>query len=298
MDKKTKSKDVWLFLDEFNTSPDIGWLRDDKLSIFVYLKFHIWQFGSLSNLDEQQYILEMTKNWKNNIYIKIFMKYLTKKKLQDRAVVSLRDIERCLKIFIWFANTYTTTEHYDETFSFFIKNIASLIKKSRHFICEITKLTLGCVQNESRSNAFPNPNSKELEDIRKKVLVHNSAGKTIFWEGLLCSIFIIFYSRNKENFLKALCVTWEEYKERRFQKALRAALARVKRIPKNEILFFMNKYTPMKCVELNLKDFDCRHCMLICKTPSSWQMLLDHNVLQYTNTVYLFERKFAADTLQ
>ncbi|ETN99625.1 hypothetical protein RFI_37845, partial [Reticulomyxa filosa] len=86
---------------------DIGWFRDDKLSIFVYcvfplsetVKFHIWQFGSLSNLDEQQYILEMIKNWKNNLYIKIFMKYLTKKKLQDRALVSLRDIERYLKIF-------------------------------------------------------------------------------------------------------------------------------------------------------------------------------------------------------
>ncbi|ETN98312.1 hypothetical protein RFI_39198, partial [Reticulomyxa filosa] len=58
----------------------------------------------------------------------------------------------------------------------------------------------------------------------------------------------------------------------------------------------MDKYTPMKCVELNLKDFNCKHCMLIYKTPSSWQMLLDHNVSQYTNTVYFFERKFAVDT--
>ncbi|ETO00144.1 hypothetical protein RFI_37315 [Reticulomyxa filosa] len=86
------------------------------------------------------------------------------------------------------------------------------------------------------------------------------------------------------------------YKESEFQKALRTALARAKRIPKNEIPSYMDKYTPMKCVELNLKDLNCRHCMLICKTPSSWQMLLDHNVLQYTNTVYLFESKFAADT--
>ncbi|ETN99959.1 hypothetical protein RFI_37507, partial [Reticulomyxa filosa] len=81
MDKKTKSKEIWLFLDEFNTSPDIGWFTElicnhsldgvklsNEIKIIAALKFYIWQFGSLSNLDEQQYILEMTKNWKQHLH--------------------------------------------------------------------------------------------------------------------------------------------------------------------------------------------------------------------------------------
>ncbi|ETO11388.1 hypothetical protein RFI_25990 [Reticulomyxa filosa] len=109
------AKEIWLFLDEFNTSPDIGWFNElicnhtldgvaipkeikiiaacnpyrerkhnlqekswyhkDPLIKYVYrvfplcqtVKAHLWQFGSLSELDERQYISEMTKDRKKEL---------------------------------------------------------------------------------------------------------------------------------------------------------------------------------------------------------------------------------------
>ncbi|ETN99171.1 hypothetical protein RFI_38310, partial [Reticulomyxa filosa] len=174
---------------------------------------------------------------------------------------------------------------------------------------------------------IPNPTSKELKKIGKKMLGdyknvqaskimifgladvflwlrdHLDSSAQFRWkENLLgtrdCyALFHYFlFKKQQGEFFEGIMRNLGGYKGKKYQKTLKFAIARARRIPKNEILFFMNKYTPMKCVELNLKDFNCRHCMLICKTPSSWQMLLDHNVLQYTNTVYLFESKFVADT--
>ncbi|ETO07611.1 hypothetical protein RFI_29780, partial [Reticulomyxa filosa] len=108
-------KEIWLFLDEFNTSPDIGWFNElicnrsldgvkipdeikilaacnpyrkrklseqekewfsrDQLAQYAYrvlplcetVKVHLWQFGSLSELDERQYIFEMIKNRKKEL---------------------------------------------------------------------------------------------------------------------------------------------------------------------------------------------------------------------------------------
>ncbi|ETO01740.1 hypothetical protein RFI_35698, partial [Reticulomyxa filosa] len=163
-ENKHDAKEIWLFLDEFNTSPDIGWFNElicnhtldgvalpkeikiiaacnpyreykhnlqekswyhkDPLIKYVYrvfplcqtVKAHLWQFGSLSELDEHQYISEMTKDRKKELYAscaratfdseahfiaeQIFRsQHFVRTKLQDVAMVSLRDVERCLKIF-------------------------------------------------------------------------------------------------------------------------------------------------------------------------------------------------------
>ncbi|ETO30683.1 hypothetical protein RFI_06442 [Reticulomyxa filosa] len=164
------SKEIWLFLDEFNTSPDIGWFNElicnrsldgikipeeikilaacnpyrerklsaqdkvwsekDRLAKYVYrvlplcetVKTYLWQFGSLPDLDERQYILEMIKNRKKELKGSLQTEFdneapfiveqicksqeFVRVKLQDVAIVSLRDVDRCLKIFVWLVNTY------------------------------------------------------------------------------------------------------------------------------------------------------------------------------------------------
>ncbi|ETO17815.1 hypothetical protein RFI_19493, partial [Reticulomyxa filosa] len=168
--RKKKRKEIWLFLDEFNTSPDIGWFNElicnhsldgvalpdgikiiaacnpyrerrlnqkekdwfggDSLAKYVYrvsplcegVKLHLWQFGSLPSSDERQYISEMVKERKNALNPSVqefFEKELItitdqlcisqeflRQKLHDAAVVSLRDVERCLTFFIWISNHF------------------------------------------------------------------------------------------------------------------------------------------------------------------------------------------------
>ncbi|ETN97949.1 hypothetical protein RFI_39573, partial [Reticulomyxa filosa] len=86
------------------------------------IKLHIWQFGSLPSSDERQYILEMIKKRKNELdpsIQEVFEKELititdqlcisqefVRQKLQDVAVVSLRDVERCLTFFVWILNHF------------------------------------------------------------------------------------------------------------------------------------------------------------------------------------------------
>ncbi|ETO01874.1 hypothetical protein RFI_35566, partial [Reticulomyxa filosa] len=163
--KDERDREQWIFLDEINTSPDIGWLNElvcnhtldgvkipegikiiaacnpyrqrklsadedellasDELSKYVYrvhplcetMKEYVWSFGRLSELDEQQYIVEMTNQVKNELPFnlhedfekrknEISKKIATAQKflrihLRDKAIVSLRDVSRCLKIFEW-----------------------------------------------------------------------------------------------------------------------------------------------------------------------------------------------------
>ncbi|ETO07999.1 hypothetical protein RFI_29391, partial [Reticulomyxa filosa] len=167
-------KEIWLFLDEFNTSPDIGWFNElicnrsldgvkipdeikilaacnpyrerklnkqenewfgrDHLAQYAYrvfplcetVKAHLWQFGSLPDLDERQYILEMIKNRKKELKRHLQTAFdnevpfivdkicksqaFVRTKLQDVATVSLRDVDRCLKIFIWLVNKNFTDD--------------------------------------------------------------------------------------------------------------------------------------------------------------------------------------------
>ncbi|ETO03084.1 hypothetical protein RFI_34326, partial [Reticulomyxa filosa] len=86
------------------------------------VKVYLWQFGSLPELDERQYILEMTKHQKKELKkplqimfdneVSFIVEQICKSqifmrtKLQDVAMVSLRDVERCLNIFVWLANQY------------------------------------------------------------------------------------------------------------------------------------------------------------------------------------------------
>ncbi|ETN97655.1 hypothetical protein RFI_39874, partial [Reticulomyxa filosa] len=81
--------ELWVFLNEVNTSPDIGWFKEliydhsldgndenvninDPLSKWVYrvfplcetMKEYAWHFGQLSQLDEKQYIQAMVRQLK------------------------------------------------------------------------------------------------------------------------------------------------------------------------------------------------------------------------------------------
>ncbi|ETO01059.1 hypothetical protein RFI_36381 [Reticulomyxa filosa] len=81
-----------------------------------------------------------------------------------------------------------------------------------------------------------------------------------------------------------------------FQKCLAEALQKVSRKSTKEILPLMSNWGSLECVKMNLQDEDCRHCMLVCEKPYSWQLLLDHNLLSCEDTIFLFESKFASDT--
>ncbi|ETO02235.1 hypothetical protein RFI_35201, partial [Reticulomyxa filosa] len=85
-------------------------------------------------------------------------------------------------------------------------------------------------------------------------------------------------------------------KEPRFQESLTKALKKGLRKSTTEISALMNHWGPLKCVEMNLQDKNCRHCMLVCENPYSWQLLLDYKLLACEDVVFLFESKFAADT--
>lgn len=193
------AQDVWVFLDEVNTSPDIGWFKeivcdhsldgeplpynmkiiaacnpyrrrklnmavsggsgsggggggkgskkkakykrvineqfknwmaasgsDDPLAQFMYrvyplpptMKEYVWMFGSLSELDELQYVSEMVNNtvrklpnevqkslsdWQRRRLIDAIVKSqeFVRDVLRDAAYVSLRDVARCLRIMEW-----------------------------------------------------------------------------------------------------------------------------------------------------------------------------------------------------
>ncbi|ETN98085.1 hypothetical protein RFI_39437, partial [Reticulomyxa filosa] len=86
------------------------------------------------------------------------------------------------------------------------------------------------------------------------------------------------------------------YRDPQFQKCLAEALEKVFRKSAKEISALMSDWGSLKCVEMNLQDKDCRHCMLVCEKPYSWQLLLDHNLLSCEDAVFLFESKFASDT--
>ncbi|ETN99488.1 hypothetical protein RFI_37984 [Reticulomyxa filosa] len=81
-----------------------------------------------------------------------------------------------------------------------------------------------------------------------------------------------------------------------FQRYVAEILESVSRKSATEVSALMSKWGPLKCVKMNLQDEDCRHCMLVCENPYSWQLLLDHNLLSCKDAIFLFDSKFAADT--
>ncbi|ETO10749.1 hypothetical protein RFI_26629, partial [Reticulomyxa filosa] len=85
------------------------------------------------------------------------------------------------------------------------------------------------------------------------------------------------------------------YKEKDYQDALIDHLQKKSRLNKKEMLKKMNYWGALQCVEANLNDVDCRHCLLICEKQHSWQLLLDRNILPYHDVVFLFESRFPAD---
>eukprot|EP01084_Bolivina_argentea_P082541 149455_1 len=82
------------------------------------MKEYVWMFGSLSELDELQYVCEMVNNttrklpneiqknlsdWQRKRLIDAIVKSqeFVRDVLRDAAYVSLRDVARCLSIFEW-----------------------------------------------------------------------------------------------------------------------------------------------------------------------------------------------------
>ncbi|ETO05492.1 hypothetical protein RFI_31905 [Reticulomyxa filosa] len=127
-----KDQEQWILLDDINTSPDIGWLNElvcnhtlDSMKIPEDIKIivtygrrklsdeeqeelfgsdelgkykYVWSFESLSDLDEQQYIVEMVNQ------------------VKDKAIVSLQDVLRCLKIFEWLTKQYVDDDSIVQSF--------------------------------------------------------------------------------------------------------------------------------------------------------------------------------------
>ncbi|ETO24712.1 hypothetical protein RFI_12444 [Reticulomyxa filosa] len=555
-------KEIWLFLDEFNTSPDIGWFNElicnhtldgvaipkeikiiaacnpyrkrehnlknnpwyhkDPLAKYVYrvfplcqtVKAHLWQFGSLSELDERQYILEMIKDRKKElssntqtifdseaqlIAEKIFQsQQFMRTRLQDMAMVSLRDVERCLKIFIWLVKDYNS---YDMQQSLVIalgicyylrleknerkkyaseiteaNNFVDILKKEIQkfcnvlyslaaktiaktealneilfmlFICIMTTtsivlvgdpgtsktlafqllkdrlsksninelqkdlqeqgirlqikalhvISFQCTQdskpvgikerwdqaishsksedimpmllldeiglaehskhsplkvlhhilenpkipfvalsnwpldaakmNRAIVHQIPNNLKSDIEDVAKAILKENSNEISKFSENEIALLVNVFSQLNDELSKQSPTASFKEtWLGRRdfygliryhlhhplptqtlegimrnlgdcdnpnFQKHLIAILKAQLKKSKAEILELMNLWRPLKCIERNIQDNDCRHCLVICQKPYSWQLLLDHKLLSHEDTVFLFESKFATD---
>eukprot|EP01084_Bolivina_argentea_P280152 479056_1 len=76
------------------------------------MKEYVWMFGSLSNHDENAYCYQMTQTFTQYLLYKqsdkqrlakciVVSQTFVRKTLRDSAFVSLRDIARCLKMFIF-----------------------------------------------------------------------------------------------------------------------------------------------------------------------------------------------------
>ncbi|ETO16945.1 hypothetical protein RFI_20391 [Reticulomyxa filosa] len=132
-------------LEDKNVSKHYLTELDKEMSDLVYqvfplpksLEIYVWNFGSLSEVDEQQYITVMTKNmWSKPEFLDSVSFYsrvadkkkktdaesllknlqqcfihlisesqkFLRKKLKDRSVCSLRDVRRVNTLFVWFFN--------------------------------------------------------------------------------------------------------------------------------------------------------------------------------------------------
>ncbi|ETO32802.1 hypothetical protein RFI_04311, partial [Reticulomyxa filosa] len=256
MKKKQNKRDreQWIFLDEINTSPDIGWLNElvcnhtldgvkipedikviaacnpyrkrklsaeegelltnDELSKYIYrvhplcetMKEYVWSFGRLSELDEQQYIVEMTnqvknelpfglhedfEKWKNEISKKIAtaQKFL-RIHLRDKAIVSLRDVSRCLKIFEWLMK---------QCFKLKNSNDIPWISRSLNIaigLCYYFRLNINQRQDLSKElsstdNTFTKLLEQEVDTLCKSFLI---PGGVALNQGLKENLFILFMS--------------------------------------------------------------------------------------------------------
>ncbi|ETN98436.1 hypothetical protein RFI_39063, partial [Reticulomyxa filosa] len=220
-------KEMWIFFDETNTSPDLGWFKElicnhtidginipkeikiigacnpyrrrrfdghvkdsfskDPLSQYVYrvfplpetMKEYVWQFGRLSNLDEKQYILEMTKKtiaelypkkpqkWSSSIpfivkKISISQKCL-RKNLQDKAIVSLRDVARCLSTYSWLRRRYSKTHavpHWSEKCLVIALGLCYYFKLNKKEREEYNKMISG-----NRGTPFDQQLQKEIDTL-------------------------------------------------------------------------------------------------------------------------------------
>ncbi|ETO01887.1 hypothetical protein RFI_35553, partial [Reticulomyxa filosa] len=66
---------------------------------------------------------------------------------------------------------------------------------------------------------------------------------------------------------------------------------------KNKCWKKMNPWGSLQCIKANIEDVRCRHCLLASSSQYSWLLLLDHNILPYSDVVFLFESRFPADLI-
>ncbi|ETN99174.1 hypothetical protein RFI_38306, partial [Reticulomyxa filosa] len=87
------------------------------------------------------------------------------------------------------------------------------------------------------------------------------------------------------------------YKGKEYQSSLTNILQKMSGLRIEQVLEKMNTWGALQCIKANLNDIRCRHCLLICEKQHSWQLLLDHDILPYSDVVFLFESQFPADLI-
>eukprot|EP00002_Diphylleia_rotans_P032595 TRINITY_DN685_c0_g1_i1.p1 TRINITY_DN685_c0_g1~~TRINITY_DN685_c0_g1_i1.p1 ORF type:complete len:4818 (-),score=1112.10 TRINITY_DN685_c0_g1_i1:287-14740(-) len=103
-------------------SPQNALFKDDLLDRLVYLVYpippsmamHVWDFGSLSNDDEKEYVSSIVRNptlsaENHTLFTEMIVKAqdFLRKIYQDDSCVSLRDVHRCASLQKWFFNQDT-----------------------------------------------------------------------------------------------------------------------------------------------------------------------------------------------
>ncbi|ETO03185.1 hypothetical protein RFI_34225 [Reticulomyxa filosa] len=252
--KNDRDREQWIFLDEINTSPDIGWLNElvcnhtldgvkipegikiiaacnpyrrrklsadedellanDELSKYVYrvyplcetMKEYVWSFGRLSELNEQQYIVEMTNQVKNELPFNLHEDFETWKSeiskriaiaqkflrihLKDRAIVSLRDVSRCLKIFEWLMKQYCDELNYKEENPWINRSLNIAIGLCYYFRLNIEERRV--LSSELSMNIpFEELLEAEVNNLSKSFSVPSGVALN---QGLKENLFILFMS--------------------------------------------------------------------------------------------------------
>ncbi|ETO11311.1 hypothetical protein RFI_26065, partial [Reticulomyxa filosa] len=167
-EKSEKDWEQWIFLDEINNYPDIGWLNE--LVCNHTLNEMKIPFGLLFVLYED------FEKWKSKISEKIATAQMfLRTHLRCKAIVSLRDVSRCLKIFEWLMKT--------------ILNIA--IGLCYYFQLNIDERRQLSKKLSSTGIAFNNLLESEIDKLCKSFIIPPGVALN---QGLKENLFILFMS--------------------------------------------------------------------------------------------------------
>ncbi|ETO00669.1 hypothetical protein RFI_36771, partial [Reticulomyxa filosa] len=168
------------------------------------MKEYVWSFGRLSDLDEQQYIVEMVNQVKDKLS-SIFHEYFEKLKdeiskrittaqkflrihLRDRAIVSLQDVLRCLKIFEWL--TKQCVDDYSSYIPWMSRSLNIAIGLCYYFRLNINERKQ-LSQELSTNVSFDKLLEQEVDKLCKSFLI---PGGIALNQGLKENLFVLFIS--------------------------------------------------------------------------------------------------------